>query len=63
MLFRSVLGKKLRDLNFPKDGIIGGLTRGDKAFFPRGDFEFEVEDRVIIVTKKETKNTIELMFK
>lgn len=59
----DVLGKKLRDLNFPKDSIIGGLTRGDKAFFPRGDFEFEVEDRVIIVTKKETKNTIELMFK
>ena len=59
----EVLGKKLRDLNFPKDSIVGGLTRGDKALFPRGEFEFEEEDRVIVVTKKETKSTIESMFK
>tara|TARA_B100000401_G_scaffold249879_1_gene169701 strand:- start:107 stop:622 length:516 start_codon:yes stop_codon:yes gene_type:complete len=59
----EVLGKELKDLNFPKDSIVGGLTRGEDSYFPRGDFEFEVEDRVIIVTKKETKNTIESMFK
>ena len=59
----SVLGKKLKDLNFPKDSIVGGLTRGDDTHFPRGNFEFEEEDRVIIVTKKETKSTIESMFK
>ena len=59
----EVLGKELKDLNFPKDSIVGGLTRGEKAYFPRGNFEFEEEDRVIIVTKKETKSTIESMFK
>jgi len=59
----SVLGKQLKDLNFPKDSIVGGLTRGDDTHFPRGNFEFEEEDRVIIVTKKETKSTIESMFK
>ena len=59
----SVLGKQLKDLNFPKDSIIGGLTRGEDTYFPRGNFEFEEEDRVIIVTKKETKSTIESMFK
>ena len=57
------MGKELKDLNFPKDSIVGGLTRGEKAYFPRGNFEFEEEDRVIIVTKKETKSTIESMFK
>ena len=59
----SVLGKQLKDLNFPEDSIVGGLTRGDDTHFPRGNFEFEEEDRVIIVTKKETKSTIESMFK
>ena len=59
----SVLGKQLKDLNFPKDSIIGGLIRGEDTHFPRGNFEFEEEDRVIIVTKKETKSTIESMFK
>ena len=59
----EVLDKKLKDLDFPKDSIIGGLTREDKAFFPRGEFIFEEGDRVIVVTKKETKSTIESMFK
>ena len=59
----SVLGKQLKDLNFPEDSIVGGLTRGEDTHFPRGNFEFEEEDRVIIVTKKETKSTIESMFK
>ena len=59
----EVLGKQLKDLNFPKDSIVGGLTRGDKAYFPRGNFEFEIKDRVIVVTKKDKKNTIESMFK
>ena len=59
----SILGKQLKDLDFPKDSIVGGLTRGEDTHFPRGNFEFEEEDRVIIVTKKETKSTIESMFK
>ena len=59
----EVLDKKLKDLDFPKDSIVGGLTREDKAFFPRGEFIFEEGDRVIVVTKKETKSTIESMFK
>ena len=59
----DLLGTKLKDLNFPKDSIVGGLTRDNEAHFPRGNFEFEEGDRVIVVTKKETKNTIESMFK
>ena len=42
---------------------VGGRKRGEDTHFPRGNFEFEEEDRVIIVTKKETKSTIESMFK
>ena len=39
-------------MNFPKDSIVGGLTRGETVLFPRGDFEFEEEDRVIVVEKE-----------
>ena len=58
-----ILENKLRDLNFPKEGIVGGLIRGDDSMIPRGDFQFKVGDRVLIVTKKEGMKEIEQMFK
>lgn len=58
-----ILENKLRDLNFPKQGIVGGLIRGDDSMIPRGDFQFKVGDRVLIVTKKEGMKEIEQMFK
>ena len=58
-----ILENKLRDLNFPKEGIVGGLIRGDDSMIPRGDFQFKVGDRVLIVTKKEGMKAIEQMFK
>ena len=58
-----ILENKLKDLNFPKEGIVGGLIRGDDSMIPRGDFEFKVGDRVLIVTKKEGMKAIEQMFK
>jgi len=59
----SILENKLKDLNFPKEGIVGGLIRGDDSMIPRGDFQFQVGDRVLIVTKKEGMKAIEQMFK
>ena len=58
-----ILENKLKDLNFPKEGIVGGLIRGDDSMIPRGDFQFQVGDRVLIVTKKEGMKAIEQMFK
>ncbi len=58
-----ILENKLKDLNFPKEGIVGGLIRGDDAMIPRGDFKFKVGDRVLIVTKKEGMKAIEQMFR
>ena len=58
-----ILENKLRDLNFPKQGIVGGLIRGEDSMIPRGDFQFKVGDRVLIVTKKEGMKAIEQMFK
>ena len=59
----EVIGKKLKELNFPKTGVIGGVIRRNKPLIPRGDFEFEVKDRVIIVSKHESLHPIESMFK
>jgi len=59
----KVLTNKLKDLDFPKSGVVGGVIRNNKPLLPRGDFEFEVKDRVIIVSKHESLHSIESMFK
>ena len=59
----NVLESQLKDLGFPKDGIVGGVIRNNETKIPRGNFTFEVGDRVLIVTKKEGKKSIESMFK
>ena len=58
-----VLESSLKDLDFPKEGIVGGVIRGNDAMLPRGKFRFEIGDRVLIVTKKSGKKSIEAMFK
>ena len=59
----QVLENSLKELDFPREGIIGGVIRGNDAMIPRGKFKFEIGDRVLIVTKKSGKKSIEAMFK
>ena len=59
----KVLNNKLKDLDFPKSGVVGGVIRNKQPLLPRGNFEFEVKDRVIIVSKHESLRSIESMFK
>lgn len=39
---------KIKDLEFPKDAIIGGIVRGDKAFIAVGSMEINAYDRVVV---------------
>lgn len=39
---------KIRDLNFPKEAIIGGFIRGDESFIATPDTEIRPYDRVVI---------------
>ena len=40
--------KKLRELEFPKDAIIGGVVRGTSSFIANGDTEIKANDRVVV---------------
>ncbi len=44
-----VTRRKLRDLDFPRDAIIGGVVRGDRTFIAVGDTEIAAYDRVVVV--------------
>jgi len=54
---------ELRDLNFPKTAVIGGIIRNGLGYTPRGNFRFEERDRVVVLSKPECIHTIEGFFK
>ena len=39
---------KIRELDFPRDAMIGGIVRGDKIFIAVGDMEISAYDRVVV---------------
>ncbi|MDD7728028.1 MAG: TrkA C-terminal domain-containing protein [Clostridia bacterium] len=51
----SVAGKKLWELNLPKEVIIGCILRGDQSLIPRGDTRITEGDVLLIITSDESK--------
>jgi trk system potassium uptake protein TrkA len=41
---------KLKNINFPREAIIGGVIRGKNAFIAHGDTEIKPYDRVVVFT-------------
>ena len=44
----KVIGKKIKDINFPRSAIIGGVIRDDKGLIALGDFQIKEGDKVLI---------------
>ena len=45
----TVTKQQVRDLDFPRDAIIGGVVRGDKTFIAVGNTEINAYDRVVVI--------------
>jgi trk system potassium uptake protein TrkA len=43
-----VTQKKLKDIDFPKDAIVGGVVRGNSGFIADGETELKPNDRVVV---------------
>ena len=55
----SLIGKKLWELNLPKEIIIGCILRGDQSLIPRGDTSVKEGDVLLMITSdKEKLNAI-----
>ncbi|PWJ42569.1 Trk system potassium transporter TrkA [Sediminitomix flava] len=53
---------KLKELDFPKTAIIGGVIRGNQSHIPLGDFEFRPYDRVVVLGRPGCIPKIEAFF-
>ncbi len=55
--------KPLRELHFPKTALVGGVIRGEESLIPNGDFQFNVDDRVIVFALPEAISRLEKIFR
>jgi len=58
----KVLNKKIVDLNFPREAIIGGVIRNDEGIIALGDFVIHLGDRVLVCSTPEVLSKVESLF-
>ncbi len=58
----KVIGKKIKDINFPRSAIIGGVIRDDKGLIALGDFQIQEGDKVLICSLYEGISKVEKLF-
>jgi trk system potassium uptake protein TrkA len=60
---RSKITKaQLKNLNFPKDAIVGGVIRGSKSFIAKGDTNIQDKDRVVVFAMPAAVKKVETFF-
>lgn len=55
--------KPLKELHFPKAALIGGVIRGEESLIPEGDFQLQLNDKVIVFTLPEAISKVEKLFR
>lgn len=54
--------KPLKDLHFPETALVGGVIRDEESIIPNGDFQLQVNDKVIVFAMPEAIAKVESMF-
>lgn len=58
----KITHQELRNLQFPKSAIIGGVIRDGKGLTTPGNFKFQPKDRVVVLSKNECIKKVEDYF-
>ncbi len=58
----KVTGKTIRDLEFPRSAIIGGVIRDGEGMIALGDFEIIAGDRVVVCCLPQSISRVEKLF-
>ncbi|MGB0869063.1 MAG: Trk system potassium transporter TrkA [Flavobacteriales bacterium] len=59
----KVNGRMLKDINLPKESIIGGIIRDKEGVLPTGDFKIKEKDHVIVFCLPQAISKVEKLFK
>jgi len=58
----EVSNKKIRDLDFPRSAIIGGIIRDGEGIIALGDFMIRAGDRIVVCCLPRSINKVEKLF-
>ena len=58
----KITQKKIKDLDFPRSAIIGGVIRDDIGLIPLGDFKIEMGDKVVVCCLPRSITQVERFF-
>ena len=58
----QVIGKRIRDIDFPRSATIGGIVREGQGIIALGDHKIEVGDRIVVCCLLRSINKVERMF-
>ena len=58
----ELLNKKIKDSNLPENTRVGAVVRGKQVIIPRGDFVFEKDDLVVLLSGRDQLKDIENIF-
>ncbi len=59
----KIVEMELKDVDFPKSAIVGGVIRKRQGFTTTGGFKFKPKDRVVVLSKPECIAKVESLFK
>lgn len=55
----KVVGKKIADIGLPNSAVVAGIIRDNKGLIPKGNFELESDDKMIIFVLPEYVKAVE----
>ena len=55
----EIAGKRIKDIKFPRDVIIGAVVKGEEAIVPEGDTMVEPGDKVVLFALSQSVSKIE----
>ncbi len=58
----EVTNKKIKDIRFPGNAIIGGLVRDNEGLIAIGDLEIKPNDKVVVFSLPESINKVDKLF-
>jgi trk system potassium uptake protein TrkA len=61
-LSSKVCNKRIKDIDFPRSAIIGGVIRNDIGLIALGDFRIEAGDRVVVCCLPQSISKVEKLF-
>lgn len=58
----KLIGKALKDIDFPRGALVGAIVREEGVFVPRGNDVIEADDMLIVFALTQARKNVEALF-